>query len=103
MTFTSMLRCAIVLGCIAGLGQMALAQTTVPFDSGIVLADVTVVNTATGALTPHRNVIVENGRIKAITSGRIVGTGAAKIIKESGKFVVPGFVDVHAHVLRRQI
>jgi len=99
MTFTSKLRRAIVLSSMAGLGQMILAQTTAPVDSGIVLADVTVVNTATGALTLHRNVIVENGRIKAITSGRIVGTGAAKIIKESGKFVVPGFVDVHAHVV----
>ena len=99
MTLTSMLRHAIVLSSTVGLGHIVLAQTSVRVDSGIVLADVTVVNTANGALTPHRNIILDNGKIKEITAGRILATGSARIISVSGKFVVPGFVDVHAHAI----
>jgi Amidohydrolase family len=99
MTFTRMHGTAIILSSMASLCQVAPAQATVKVDSGIVLADVTVVNTATGALAPHQNVILENGKIKTITAGRIVATGSAQMIKLSGKFVVPGFVDMHAHAV----
>lgn len=98
MTFTSMHRTAIVLS-MAALCQIAGAQTTVKVDAGIVLTDVTVVNTATGALAPHRNVVIENGKIKAITPSRVVASGSAQIVNMSGKFVVPGFVDMHAHAV----
>ena len=99
MTFTSTLRNAILLSSTAGLSQIVPAQTSVRVDSGIVLTDVTVVNTASGALTPHRNVILGNGKIKEITAGRVVATGSARIINVSGKFIVPGFVDMHAHAV----
>ena len=94
MNVTGMLRRTITLGFMAVWGQIALAQGA----PGVVLADVTVVNTATGALSPHRNVIVEGGKIKAITSGRVTGAGTAQVVNASGKFVVPGFFDAHAHV-----
>jgi hypothetical protein len=91
-------RTAIILS-MAALCQNAGAQTTVKVDAGIVLTDVTVVNTATGALAPHRNVIIENGKIKMITPSRVVASGSAQIVNMSGKFVVPGFVDMHAHAV----
>ena len=76
-----------------------LAQTSVKVDSGVVLMDVTVVSTADGALATHRNVILENGRIKTITSARVLASGSAQVVKASGKYVVPGFVDMHAHAV----
>ncbi len=99
MTFASMIRNAVALSSIICTDYFAGAQSTVTVSSGMVLADVAVVDTASGEISPHRNVIVENGVIKTITSGRVVAKGSAQLIKAAGKYVVPGFVDLHAHAV----
>ena len=66
--------------------------------SKVILQDVTVVDTANGKLMPHRTLILEDGKIKTITSARVQASAGAQVVNGSGKFVVPGFVDAHAHV-----
>jgi N-acyl-D-amino-acid deacylase len=38
---------------------------------------------------------IHNGRIAAI--GKLEGAGAARVIDAAGKFVAPGFIDIHSH------
>lgn len=64
----------------------------------LVLTGVTVIDTRTGAKTPHRSVVIENGKISAVVpAGDAAATGYT--VEASGKFVVPGYLDMHAHPL----
>jgi imidazolonepropionase-like amidohydrolase len=79
-----------------------LALTTAAVTSApdvLVLEDVTVID-GTGALPqPHRDVVVEGGRIRAITPhGAQPRLDGARRLPLSGRFVIPGLVDLHAHV-----
>jgi imidazolonepropionase-like amidohydrolase len=66
--------------------------------SGLVLNDVTIVDTHTGKLTAKMSLVLEDGKIaKIVPSGSIVSTAPARLIEGHGKFVVPGFWDMHAH------
>jgi len=66
----------------------------------IVLSGVTVVDTRDGSLRPNMDIALEADRIVGITP---VGAGprdpAATTIDASGRFVVPGYLDMHAHAL----
>src|SRR5208283_1554628 len=68
--------------------------------AGTVIKDVTVVNTRDGSLAPGMDIFIENGRIGTIDrSGAIQSAPAAHTINASGKYVVPGFLDMHAHAM----
>ena len=69
-------------------------------DTGTVIDDVTIVNTHDGSVEPGMAVYVEDGRIdKVVQAGSILCAGTARLINASGKYVVPGFLDMHAHAL----
>ena len=68
--------------------------------SRLVLAGVTVVDTATGALTPGMNVVLANGAIAEINAGSSSSQGAGTVVDARGKFLVPGFLDMHTHLLQ---
>src|SRR5690349_2134586 len=63
----------------------------------VVLTDVTVVDTRDGSRTPHQDVRLDGGRIAAI--GATGAAAGADTVDGAGRFVVPGFVDMHSHVL----
>src|SRR3954462_865090 len=63
----------------------------------VVLTDVTVVDTRDGSRTPHQDVRIEGGRIAAI--GATGAAGEPGPVDGAGRFVVPGFVDMHSHAL----
>lgn len=69
-----------------------------PSPRGLIIDDVTVVDTATGRLTPHRAVVIDGGRIVRIAAAGSRAADARRI-DGTGKFVVPGFLDMHAHPL----
>lgn len=82
----------IICGCIASVLQ---AQTK---GRPLVLRDVTVVDTRTGALAPHRSLVIRNDLIEAIQADGKTFPPDAEVVSGAGKFVVPGFADMHIHV-----
>ncbi|GKS77847.1 amidohydrolase family protein [Acidovorax sp. SUPP950] len=66
---------------------------------GVVLRNASIVNTTDGSVSTGRNIIVNAGRITAITGDRVNVTGTAQSVDASGKFVVPGFNDMHSHAM----
>jgi hypothetical protein len=68
--------------------------------TGTVINGVTIVNTRDGSLTPGMAVVVDNGKIVKIAPVASVRvTGTAQAIDASGKYVVPRYIDMHAHVV----
>ena len=66
--------------------------------SGLVLDHVTIVDTHDGKLARDMAVVMDNGKITRIDQGGHVSTaGSAKLVEARGKFVVPGYNDMHAH------
>ncbi len=60
----------------------------------VVLQDVTVVDTGTGALAPHRS-IIEGDKIAAITPANAKVLAGARVVRAAGRYVVPGYADMH--------
>ncbi|PWH06125.1 hypothetical protein DEO23_09985 [Brachybacterium endophyticum] len=76
------------------------AYVTAPTLSGsYVLADVSVVDPASGQVTPHQDVRVEGDRIAAVTAHQERSGGGAEVVDGSGLFLSPAYVDAHAHPL----
>ncbi len=77
-----------------------VSARTTRVDHGVVLDNITVVDTATGQSTARRAVVIADGKIVAIVpAGSVAASGSARRFEGRGKFVVPGFLDMHAHPL----
>ena len=63
----------------------------------LVLTNVTVVDTETGKLTPDATVTLADGAVTAITQG---GPAPAGAIDARGKYLIPGFLDMHVHSMQ---
>ncbi len=98
MTLHDMVNRAAILILVLGRADVVRAQASISA-ADVMLVDITVVDTANGALLSHRNVLLSNGKIKSISTGRDNAGDSAQIIKATGKYVVPGFVDLHAHAV----
>ena len=71
--------------------------------SGLVLNGVTVVDTRTGKLTPSVDLIVDAGKIlRIVPAGSVSVLGTGRLVEANGKFVVPGFLDMHVHNLQEE-
>lgn len=69
--------------------------------TGLVLRNATVVDTRTGQLAAGMNVIVNDGRIVAVTSQPVRAAAGVQNVDATGRFVVPGYQDMHTHALPR--
>lgn len=68
-------------------------------ERALVIRDVTVIAATGAAPRPHATVIIENGRIRTVTSDREPQVPAgAWIVDGGGKFLVPGLWEMHAHL-----
>ena len=78
---------------------LALAALAAPASAAdLVLADVTVIDGTGRQPQSGQDVVVRDGRIAEVRPhGGAVAAGA-RVVDLSGLFVVPGFVDMHAHV-----
>ncbi len=66
----------------------------------LVLNHVTVVDVRTGRLARDRAVVIADGRVvEVVAAGGIRPAKGVRIVDERGRFVVPGFNDMHAHNL----
>ena len=71
--------------------------------SGLELHGITVVNTRTGELSPNRNVLIAHGKISRIVpTGKLKSGKNESVVDARGKFLVPGFLDMHTHVLQQE-
>jgi Amidohydrolase family len=69
---------------------------------GTVIWNATVVDTRDGSLMRNAAIIIDEGKIKQIApieSLRIRIRGGARAVNGTGKYVVPGYLDMHAHAL----
>ncbi|QTH24002.1 hypothetical protein HRJ34_11100 [Rhizorhabdus wittichii] len=77
----------------------ASALTPLPaVAQSLVIDHVTVVDTRSGKLARDRAVVIEGQHIVRVARGGSV-KGAARTVDATGKFVVPGYLDMHAHPL----
>ena len=69
-------------------------------DKGLVLEGVTVVDVKTGQLSRDMTVVVEDKKIVRIApASSVAARGEAQTVDARGKYVVPGYLDMHAHPL----
>ena len=68
--------------------------------AGLALDNVVVVDVRTGALSRNREVLIEDGRIAKIARAHALAPApGVRVVDEHGAYVVPGYLDMHAHVL----
>lgn len=53
---------------------------------------------ATGKTISHGSILLQNGKIAAISETEIPAPGGARVMDGTGKFVTPGIVDTHSHI-----
>ncbi len=64
----------------------------------LVLHDVTVIDGTGAAAQPHRDVIVDGSTILAVQPAASSFATGARVIPLAGRWLVPGFMDLHAHL-----
>lgn len=80
--------------------QQSAAARAETVREGLVIDDVTVVDTRTGTLHPRSAIWIRGERIVKIAPARSLKViRTAKRVSLPGKFVVPGYNDMHAHNL----
>ncbi|MES2755979.1 MAG: amidohydrolase family protein [Pseudomonadota bacterium] len=87
-------------GIVLAFGALALAcggRDVLDIESGTIFQNVTVVNTRDGTLARAMSVVVDGGKITQVTGGALRIGGTAKVVDASGKFIVPGYLDMHTH------
>lgn len=91
---------SVVLYACGGSGN---SNPTLDVSQGTVLLNATVVSTRDGTLTSGMSIVVDGGKIQQIISAttNITVSGSAQAVDATGKFVVPGFVDMHTHAMVR--
>jgi hypothetical protein len=79
---------------------MVVGTTARPQAGKTIFYDGTVIDIKSGKLLKHQEVIVSGGKILAVqpVSKKRLHAGA-EMINAKGKYIVPGFWDMHAHVL----
>ena len=79
---------------------MALYPKTTIVTKGTVIQDVTVVNTRDGTLQHEMAIHINDGRIEKIAKNESIRSDeTVQTVKAAGKFVVPGFLDMHTHAM----
>jgi hypothetical protein len=100
----SSLKVATLLACFAallsGCRKQPPAKVELPLSGKLRLDGVTLVDTLDGKLTPGISILMDQGRIVSITPSAKVPKGSSlPSINAVGRFVVPGFNNMHMHVL----
>lgn len=67
----------------------------------LAIVDVNVIPMNREQVLPHQTVLIENGKIKQIGSNISIPSGA-ETVSGTGKYVLPGFFDMHTHFFYEQ-
>ena len=94
---------------VLGIGYASLAYITrepdrpvvaLPVSGKLLLNGVTIVNPRDGSLSPDMSVLIDKGQIVQVDSNNPAPEDASvQRIEADGKFLVPGYNDMHAHPL----
>lgn len=84
-----------LLGLLALGGAAARAQSAVGGE--MVVKDISVVDTHTGTVQAGMNVTIQGGRIVKVSRDKVSAKGSSRVIDGKGKFLVPGFWEMHGH------
>ena len=77
-------------------------RTARPVAGKLVLNGVTIVDVRTGRLDPGMSLLAEGGKIVRVAPAGTLPQGpSAETIDATGRFVVPGYLDLHAHPIGR--
>lgn len=68
----------------------------------IIIKNVNIIDVNTGGLLPENNLLIQNGLIKQISKEAISTVPGGLVIEAEGKFLMPGLIDMHTHVIDRQ-
>lgn len=93
------LACATLVAASAGLVACGGSDDAMVVSDGVVIRNAAIVSTADGSVTSGRTIVLSGGKISDITSADVKTTGTAQSVDASGKFVVPGFLDMHSHAM----
>jgi hypothetical protein len=77
------------------------AHLAQPPATDLLIRNATVVGTRDGSLRHGQDVCVSNGRVLSVGPTGDALPRDAKVVDASGKFLVPGFNDMHAHMFSR--
>jgi hypothetical protein len=84
----------------AGCHRASDGRGSVPVEAPLRIDNVTIVDTYDGKLTPGMSILMDHGEIAAITpTASTLKTPGMLSVDAGGKFVVPGYNDMHVHVL----
>jgi imidazolonepropionase-like amidohydrolase len=81
-------------------GQRLPARSTTADVRPLRIDGVTIVDPRDGSSHPNTSVLVRAGRIVSISGAGGVGTAGARVIDGAGRYVVPGYNNMHTHVLQ---
>ncbi|WP_094572795.1 amidohydrolase family protein [Mucilaginibacter xinganensis] len=75
---------------------VAYGNTELPKAESVLFKNATVWTSDKAGILQNTDVLIENGKIKAIGKG--LSAGSAKVIDATGKHLSPGIVDEHSHI-----
>lgn len=91
---------AIAVATAATLAACGGSQDIYEATQGSVIQNATVVNTRDGTLIPGQDIVLDGGKILRMqTAGSVHASGSARTVDGTGKYLVPGFLDMHAHAM----
>ncbi|MEX0360846.1 MAG: amidohydrolase family protein, partial [Allomuricauda sp.] len=64
----------------------------------LLLSDINVIDVRKGTLLAHQHIVIDSGKIKYILSEEQLPENFNEHIDGSGKFVLPGLAEMHAHI-----
>ena len=80
------------------LAAVANLASTTSASSALAFTHVTIIDVRTGHLVRDQSIVITNGRITALSHQAEIPANA-RIVNATGKFVIPGMWDMHAHAL----
>jgi imidazolonepropionase-like amidohydrolase len=75
------------------------ALAACPAEAAYTIAHVTVIDGTGAAAKPDMTVVVDGERIARIVPSALAGAPSGKVIDGRGKYLIPGLMDVHIHLV----